>query len=777
MENPQSSESKSAQKIDPEKPKDVLSPPAAAAAAAAQPKQLQTAQPQARTTMTTTTANSSPISKPPPQMQTLNLPATPVNATPPGMPQQQPFTPTPQANRQPAMIAKHLTNATPANRYMKAAPTPVAQATPTQPPAKVYSAKPTGQPSNIKQPMRPHPIAPKYMKIQPAIAPKPAGGAAPQTSRFNPIPDGKLSISIKSASHGGADTKSLNTSKKWVLPPRPRPGRKPTAGECDKISKTQPNPVKRKPKVEPTTGAIATNTLKNEQPPKKVASAPQLPSPSVAMAMAKQQPMGVTDTKISAPAQNADISPKRIPLLPDSSPVSQSSLPAAASASASASASEPKKLVVVPTMHQTTSASVPVATTSLPPPPSSNTINTHNTANIPNLSNLSKPFNPSNATITVPKPQTPQTLKKLPTPPPPAKPVDPAAHMTELKISYLSKLKEQELMRNYIEVLTNQIKELSFVQNGVITFDALKNNAKYNQNGMTNKRLTTTMTNSKIDQLDSINNLNDLNKFLGYLSKSSDIIRNAQKQTTAGTTTGATVNPPETINHQIEHYVKLRNRFTEMNNKRIKTPGSRKLAGKTCNKENDESSSSSFQHSASPSSVKSPTTSFTPDLLHPLKASNLFNDPTIDYDMELQTATIAESPTSLRNSTSSKSTDRNIGIIPESSPNMGMDFFVDEHDFLNRLVLNDDYDVADMRKEELELGSVEIHGANSMGVQEGALNDGTGVVPESQVDIRQMNGGNSDSLIRKKFKFNCGFCTKDTPCLCFDSDWELHGFK
>ena len=60
-----------------------------------------------------------------------------------------------------------------------------------------------------------------------------------------------------------------------------------------------------------------------------------------------------------------------------------------------------------------------------------------------------------------------------------------------MQMSYLSKLKEQEVIRNYIEVLTNQIKELSFVQNGVITFDALKSNVKYN-----NKKILTSTTTS-----------------------------------------------------------------------------------------------------------------------------------------------------------------------------------------------------------------------------------------------------------------------------------------
>ena len=102
-----------------------------------------------------------------------------------------------------------------------------------------------------------------------------------------------------------------------------------------------------------------------------------------------------------------------------------------------------------------------------------------------------------------------------------------------MQMSYLSKLKEQEVIRNYIEVLTNQIKELSFVQNGVITFDALKSNVKYNNKKILTSTTTSTgpgttgaggiptsssssstsSSKSRYDQLEAINNLNDLNKF------------------------------------------------------------------------------------------------------------------------------------------------------------------------------------------------------------------------------------------------------------------------
>lgn len=76
---------------------------------------------------------------------------------------------------------------------------------------------------------------------------------------------------------------------------------------------------------------------------------------------------------------------------------------------------------------------------------------------------------------------------------------------TELKMVYLKKLKEQEMIQHYIEIITNQINELSFAKNGIITFDAL------NFWDLKNNKKSVDLLEAN---LDNINNINDLNKIL-----------------------------------------------------------------------------------------------------------------------------------------------------------------------------------------------------------------------------------------------------------------------
>ena len=920
------------------------------------------------------------------------------------------------------------------------------------------AVKPITQAPYMKQPVRHHPIAPKYTKIQPAIAPKPKPIAiAPlSSSLFNPIPTGKCSLLIKLTLHiQGTDSNSLNTSKRWVLPPRPRPGRKPTAGECDKVIKTPANTVKRKPKslgtngggtgvpslatnnsnVAATTPAAATNASNainrtslsiNSQPQKTVQEMRQTNSPVINKTHSTHN--NKTYTPLKQPSNpiinnsnnndnnnnnnnksknliinnnNSNINNNNIIINNSNSNINNNNNkinindnkkninipiePSAVKKETSVTGNIPslttqennckpvtsllpsldttlrtqtlprKSNQLSPTPNTTTTnkttkttpnmsaqtthqkASLQLQTpntATVAPVPATTTTTTTTTAMIPNtlrnvdgqkasqneLSSpkLSSPLFSNKTNLNTS--QTVQTpVKKLPTPPPPSKAIDPATQMMGLKMSYLSKLKEQELMRNYIEVLTNQIKELSFVQNGVITFDALRTTAKMSPaSTMTSKRLTSTLTNSKIDQLDSINNLNDLNKFLSYLGKSSDIIKNAQRHpspanagansnananqyrnadgnsnvnvnvngstvtSTAGTNIGSglskspsMINTSESINHQIDYYLDLRNRFKVLNTQRVKANAPRKK-NKSPQQGYDQSlpatstklSTSTAQPNASSSTTNAINTlslkagdklsfsdksalkivaaqpvpvhataaaanttgiegntnnasaHFTPDLLHPLKASKLFNDSQNDYDMlELQTATIAESPASMKQSGSgSKSNDSvNTSMITlevlSSLQNMDIDLFVDENEFLNRLVLDDvnessngeidengvngvnggtgdgsnglnDYEVS-LKREEMELGKVDIHNDKDGRLAEGGETQSS-LNSKLQVEIKQENTNvdgrgfeinSSEAIMRKKFKFNCGFCTKDTPCLCFDSDWELQGMK
>lgn len=110
-----------------------------------------------------------------------------------------------------------------------------------------------------------------------------------------------------------------------------------------------------------------------------------------------------------------------------------------------------------------------------------------------------------------------------------------SSNLIDLKVNFLVKLKEQELIRNYIEILNNQIKELKFVQNGVITFDVLNRDVIPESPRYMNVNTKASSTkapsgHSQYEQIEKINNLNDLNKFLAYLTKSSNIIHSATKK-------------------------------------------------------------------------------------------------------------------------------------------------------------------------------------------------------------------------------------------------------
>ena len=88
--------------------------------------------------------------------------------------------------------------------------------------------------SNIKQPN-------KYSKIQPNLNIKPKPKPIPiavlpkpsKTERSNFNPNLNTTSKLKSDI-----ALNINTSKKWVLPPRPRPGRKPVNNDDDKSSST-----------------------------------------------------------------------------------------------------------------------------------------------------------------------------------------------------------------------------------------------------------------------------------------------------------------------------------------------------------------------------------------------------------------------------------------------------------------------------------------------------------------------------------------------------------
>ncbi|EMG50990.1 hypothetical protein G210_5327 [Candida maltosa Xu316] len=535
---------------------------------------------------------------------------------------------------------------------------------------------PQPHPHAHAQPQR-QAIAPKFHKIQPAIAPKPMSSHQP--SKFNPIPTGKLSISMNSSALA-ADC-SLNTSRKWVLPPRPRPGRKPThdthgnlTDDTKKVTKSCPTP-KKKPKC------------KKEPEPKSM--------------------------------------------------------------------NPPPSNIVTPALSQTGT-----------PSPSNGLT--------PISTNDGKKSTPSTSVSDTPI-STKNTTPEIPIPP---AEVDPAKKLLDMKTTYLTKLKEQELIRNYIEVLTSQINELSFIQNGVITFDALKSSNKP-QTTTNNTTTTTTTTNNnpllsgnsgngifrnpvttssspsatpasvaRYDQLEAINNLNDLNKFLTYLTKSSNIINSVKKNN--GTTASS-----ETIDKQIDHYLEIRNKFKAI--KRNEKNGVKTLNNlglHTSFKANDEKISSIFSGTTFQDDLPSDS-DFVPNLLKPIKASNLFQEYQ-SPDLQLQTETIEEA-----SSVSNSSSYMGISKIVEDQENLAGDLFMDEYDFINRLVLED------RSREEEVFGNVVIHDKNAPTASTVAATTTTTTTTTTSND-NESNKSN-DMIIKKKLKFNCGFCTNDTPCLCFDT--------
>lgn len=272
--------------------------------------------------------------------------------------------------------------------------------------------------------------ASKYLKICPAIAPKPILSNLPKIS-FDPT------ITKKKPVNDNLMT-SLNTSKKWVLPPRPRPGRKPNNDELNMLKKKKVKKIDKKDPITTTNTNTNTNTT-------------ALPTPTTTPTMA-------TATKSML------------------------------------------------------SNSTPSATTQKQP--------------------IDKSLN-------------------------------------ELKLNYLKKLKEQELIRNYIEIITNQINELSFVKNGIITFDALK--TQDIKMWEKNVKKMDTLKNSDKDkleevihknQLESINNINDLNKFLNYSINCSNLLNSVTKKS-SNDSKDKNFNHDTWLNNQINYYLDIRSKFKQ----------------------------------------------------------------------------------------------------------------------------------------------------------------------------------------------------------------------
>lgn len=140
--------------------------------------------------------------------------------------------------------------------------------------------------------------------------------------------------------------------------------------------------------------------------------------------------------------------------------------------------------------------------------------------------------------------------------------------LSNLKMEYLSKLKEQLLINNYIGAINNQIKQLDFIKNGYMTLDTLNqlnlNKPDTSSSTMPNANITpeldSTIPRKNFNDLETINNLNDLDVFLKYLNKSSNLINRVTK----------TYNSNENVNEQILKYLQLRANYKLMEKRQKK---------------------------------------------------------------------------------------------------------------------------------------------------------------------------------------------------------------
>lgn len=300
-----------------------------------------------------------------------------------------------------------------------------------------------------------HPSISKYAKIQPAIAikPKPLG----VTSHVSPpfIPKYETGGPQNPTAPKNNDEALINTSKKWVLPPRPRPGRKPTSSSLGTLSPTpekvatkkKARTTKKQSDVEPV-GSFAKEQMSHQL----------LPTVSQSLYMAKTIS---ADTNASQNGLNSPAAPK-------------------ANISRSAEVEEARYV----------------------------------SGKAPYTRNLI-----------------------------------PATKATrDLQATYLARLKEQELIRSYIDVLSDQIKQLKFVQNGVITFDVL--------NDTSIKPVKTPLSSPEL--FENIHNIHDLDKFLSCLIAQLNVLHSVTRKPELAPT-GAINSPSDSpLIQQLNYYLELR---------------------------------------------------------------------------------------------------------------------------------------------------------------------------------------------------------------------------
>ncbi|QFZ27214.1 hypothetical protein EJF18_30177 [Clavispora lusitaniae] len=482
----------------------------------------------------------------------------------------------------------------------------------------------------------PPPSFAKYAKIQPAIAikPKPSTPSPSVKTAFNPHYDPSSSSSATLLHE-----EAINTSRKWILPPRPRPGRKPSAQTA--AADERKAACKKKPKMSRLTKPDSGDSGNSAPLSAKMEGSASMNSMSSAMSISSSS-FSQSDSK------------------PSSSSMSTQS-------------------------HGSSSVSV-----------------------APAIDTTSRP-----------------TLQPAP------------RQATDLRSTYLARLKEQELIRNYIEVLTNQIKELRFVQSGVITVDALDSSSR------TSPKIAVPQT---VEQLDQINNIHDLDRFVAHLTTQSNVIHSVTKKLTSGT---GSQGPG--LQSQIRYYLELRAKHRATGTPRAPPP----------------------RQAVAPPIAAAPKPGFTPSLLRPLKM-NLFDseDDVIDVDiindgdslLDRETGRARAPDEGLSEQFGDTSTKETLPFLTKDKDGKTLSrenlaaFNRDNISSLSRenlLALG--RDTTSFSRDNFGPQGQDFFATDRLKLEESAAPDILGLAGEVRSE-------------RKSRKMVCGFCNTETPCLCFDAD-------
>ncbi|RKP30766.1 hypothetical protein METBISCDRAFT_27141 [Metschnikowia bicuspidata] len=299
-----------------------------------------------------------------------------------------------------------------------------------------------------------------------------------------------------------------------------------------------------------------------------------------------------------------------------------------------------------------------------------------------------------------------------------------------LQEAYLATLREHELIWNYIDTLLNQITELRFVQSGIITVDALNS---------TNDAKTKVLPLQTSDQLDHINNVRDLEKFLAHQINQSNVFHSVTKKCIDE---GSGARNP--IQLQVDYYLRLRRLHRSKNG--TSASGIRE----------DGLAFGSLRIKLSNGDATPPD---------PKLISTNSNQPTTE------SAKVQSAPTDMLgvgicstisdvipDSSNMRSHGMSSAGVELSTSGGGMGLL--DHDSLKSFKPSA-FTPSLLRPLEIDLFDEDFLCTEPVDIYEKLKNDD----PELEfVPLLKQ----AAALGRKKF--TCGFCSGETPCLCFDAD-------